>query len=180
MKLKRKELNKVEKLARKELIKEMIIIYSIMFLALFLLFLDIMIPTRFRFFCCSHEDRIFFILIVLLFLLFAIVFWFIRKPEYMKYAYKKINEDDSKKLVEENLVPLTPTKIAIINTRDGMYKDFILQLPDTETYAILGVNFNEISIYVKFIKSNKDILLDIITKKEFTTYCKILDDNSKE
>ena len=178
MKLKRKELNKVEKLARKKLIKEMIIIYSILFLVVFLLFLDIIIPTRisFSYFPHSHEDGIAFIIIVLFLLLSAIIYWFLRKPEHMKYAYKKIKQDESKKLVEEKLIPLTPTKITIINTRNGLYKN----LPDTETYAILGVNVNEISIYAQSIESKKYTLLDIITKEEFTTYCKILDDNSKE
>ena len=179
MKIKRnnKSMNKVEKLARKSLIKEIIIIYLILAIIIYILFSAVASTIGMEFFY-YFNDILFGTLLLLL--LSSFVLWPLRKKDHINFAYKKLKQDDSKKLVEENLIPLTPTKIAIINTRDGRYKDFILQLPDTETYAILGVNVNEISIYVEFIKSKKDVLLDIITKEEFTTYCKILDDNSKD
>lgn len=173
MKTKRKDIseNKAEKLARKGLKKEIFLVYGILLLAYFLLAFPV-ICFLFSNPLSDLKDFTLIFAIPIIYLLTIVIYWFLRKPIHIQYAYERLQETYSKNFVDENFITGEPTDIILINTRDEAYKDFILGLPYVEkTYAILG-NDNLISIYVKF-KDTDAKHLDTITKEEFLTYCNV-------
>ena len=103
------------------------------------------------------------------------LFWFMRKKDYLDYAYNKVAKDISKEVANKMLTPGKLTKITLINTRQENYKDFILNVLQYkgDFYVVLGENDSLITIYLRFKNENKNIFFDVITKEEFSTYCKI-------
>lgn len=162
--------NKAEKLAKKGLILEVLISFGFIAIIMFIFFLILLFESNFNVSILLET----FLQPCILYLIAIVVFWVLRKPAHIQYAYEKLEKDYSKNFADKNLITGEPTDIILINTRDEAYKDFILGLPHVEkTYAILGKD-NLISIYMKF-KDADSKLLDVITKEEFLTYCKVVD-----
>lgn len=172
--------NKAEKLARKGLIKQIVFVYGILFILIFILFLVLFLYTKLDFFTFVEIFGHAFVIPIIIYLISIPGAWFLVKPLHIEWAYEKIRKDHSKSIVEKNFISEVPIDIILINTRNGEYKDFILGLPYVEkTYAVLGKD-NLISIYFKFKNVDEEKMFDVITKEEFTTYCEVVDENSKK
>jgi len=183
MTFKRKEqkLNKAEKLARKKLLKFVLIIaLLLLFCILFLFKYEAELQgVSFTSFICSNTDLALFVSFI--YLLCLILIYFLSRKAYINEAYDELGKQYSRQLAEKFLIPLNPTDIILRNTTNEVYKDYILGLQKDgicKFYVILDINeHNTIFIYSKFKEDNKERLFDIITKEEFTTYCELPEDD---
>ena len=167
--------NEAEKLARKETIKQIVIVYGILSFFIFIAFLVIFSSVKLDFSTLVEICGGVFVIPIIIYLISIPGAYFMVKPDNLKRAYQKIGKDYSKSVVEKNLIPKVPIAISLRKTRNGEYEDFLLSLPYVEkTYAILGTD-NLISIYFKFENVEEVKLFDVITKEEFTTYCEVVD-----
>lgn len=179
MKFKREKkiLNKAEKLARKELLK---FIFTIALLMLMVFLLAFKCGAEFDDMSLANYlySNIYFTLALFIAYIAILIFvYFSSKQSFIDDAYKKVTKDYSKQLVEKLLIPGEPTNVILINTRNAANKYFVLGLQEQnicEFYAVLQENHNSISIYSR-VKDKEDLLLDSITKEDFTTYCELPD-----
>lgn len=151
------------------------IVYGcILCLTLFLLFIAAK-ESKLGFFELINLCKLAFVIPIIIYFLSIPLFWFLRKKDYLDRAYNKVAKDFSKEVANKMLTPGKLTKITLINTRHEDYKDFILNvLPDkADFYVVLGEKDNLITIYLRFKTENKNHRLDVLTKEEFSTYCKI-------
>lgn len=177
----KKVLNKAERLARKGLIKETIIVYFVILLAIILLLSSSLsfytnVPG-FTIYTFLKDFGATFVIPLIIYVVSIPGFWFLRKSEHIQMAYKKVRADFSKQLAEKLLIPGKPTDVILKNTKDGYYTDYILGLQSQnicQFYVILEKNGVSISIYSKSKEKNKeDLFFDSITKEEFTFYCEL-------
>lgn len=167
-------MNKAEKLARKSLLKEILIVYLSLLLIFLFLLLAFATQLKLNFFYFLALPWRVFIIPIVIFLLSIIAFWFLRKPDHIKLAYDKVSKEHSKSVAEKLLVPDEYIHIILNNTRNGVYTDFFKDLHGiAKFYAVLGSEDNLISIYARFDEHGNEILLDVISKEEFTTYCDV-------
>lgn len=166
--------NKAERLTRKGLIKETLIVYACILFAILLLLLAVAEESKLGLFNFINLYRPAFVIPLIIYFLSIPLFCFMRKKDHLDIAYNKVVKDTSKEIVEKMLTPGKPTKINLIKTRNNEYNDFILKdLPKkADFYVVLGED-NLIAIYLRFRDDDTDIHFDVITKEEFLTYCKI-------
>jgi len=173
---KRNSINKAEKLARKSLIKEVLVVYLSLLFVILLLLLAIAADSKLNFFYFLSGFWPALPIPIAIYLLSIVAYWFFRKQDHINSACKKINSEYSKKLAEQLLVPGKPVKVVLSKTRMDVYPDFFKGLQQdniAEFYAILGIVDDLISIHARFNADGKEILLDVISKDEFTTYCDV-------
>lgn len=182
------DLNKAEKLGRKNAFR-VSLVFAILIFNVFALIFIILVSNPYIDIISSFKDP--FMLAILLFcqLGIPILYYFLTKNYAIQCAYDKCIKDCSKKLAEEMLVRGKPTKVKLLKTRDGHYEDFLLKdLPGrVDYYAVLEENHNIIVIYPKFSDENeKDFFDDIsnerrnsfdfIEMEEFSSFCEVMDD----
>lgn len=188
------DLNKAEKLGRKNAFKSTLIItiptYVIggaLLLFAITCFTPLSFVDAFGYFLVNTPSLLLLVFLLAFFLL-PIVCYIYYRDRAINSAYDKLAKDYSKNLAEKMLVRGKPTKVKLLKTRDGHYEDFLLKdLPGrVDYYAVLEENHNIIVIYPKFSDENeKDFFNDIsnerrnrfdfIEMEEFSSFCEIVD-----
>lgn len=123
------------------------------------------------------SDKILFVIFIIAFcILFILGYSYNYKESIYSKAYDKLLKDFSSSTVEIMFIPGTPLEILPIKAKDSTYQSLILKLPKfAKFYGILEKN-NIIYIYVEFPNDSEKIVIDDVSKEDFLTYYKLVND----
>lgn len=166
----------LERKTRKKLIKYIIPIVFMTWLAGFLILLMAGSTTGLGIIGFIGNNMPYSIIITGLYIAVAPFLWFMKKSEMKSEAYDEILGELNKSLVDKMFVAGESIEVGLIKARDTV-GDFVLDLQydAADFYAELGEKDKMITIYAILKGENKRRKVDTISKEKFSEYYQLLD-----